>query len=107
MVTLSAATWGPLAISWPHVFVNDTKDTRKFIRASVNLAGYGPLSYQWVGLVYFIMSVFDSNGYIHAQNIYFACIYGVLNVAMIVLHMLITPDIVSYLEFAPASDSSV
>ena len=103
MIALSTATWGPLAISWPHIFVNDTEDTRKYIKASVFLAGFGPLSYQWVGLVAFIMSVFDSNGFTYTLNIIFACVYGLLNISMVALHMHISPDILSYLEFAPYS----
>jgi len=103
-ISMLAATYGPLSITWFTMLFGDNKLSRAAVKGAVEMAGMGPFSLLWVGFLSFLMAATDaktlktSDGNI---NTIMAVIYGCGNVLLIIIHWLMGPGILEWIDNTP------
>merc|ERR1712072_1066721 len=105
-------TCTPFALAWLINMFADSRQSRDNISTALGGAGSGVMGLMWVGWLGFVMAAEGAKkfnfaaGTDNSMNVIFAIIYGVINIAMVIVYWLLAPGIQKYADANPPAKAA-
>merc|ERR1711935_975505 len=107
-ISMAWSTLSPFAFAWLINMFDDSKQSRDNISTALGAAGSGVMGLMWVGWLGFVMAADGAKkfnfttGTDNSMNVIFSIIYGVVNIAMVIVYWLLAPGIQKFADAEPA-----
>merc|ERR1711935_497312 len=107
-ISMAWSTLSPFAFAWLINMFDDSRQSRDNISTALGAAGSGVMGLMWVGWLGFVMAADGAKkfnfttGTDNSMNVIFSIIYGVVNIAMVIVYWLLAPGIQKFADAEPA-----
>merc|ERR1712072_511074 len=97
-------TCTPFALAWLINMFADSRQSRDNLSTALGSAGSGVMGLMWVGWLGFVMAAEGAKkfnfttGTDNSMNVIFSIIYGVINIAMVIVYWLLAPGIQKFAD---------
>merc|ERR1711971_162640 len=111
-ISMVWSTCTPFALAWLINMFNDSRQSRDNISTALGGAGSGVMGLMWVGWLGFVMAAEGAKKFnfladtSNNMNVIFAIIYGVINIAMVIVYWLLAPGIQKFADAEPAKKAA-